>query len=367
MFGAAVRAGEAYRSLADLLDFDDDLATVHVKLRVGADGRIRDFAVLEVRENEKNAFVTPPLRRWLVRAELFARGYSFSEGEVMARLLDAVFEGLQGELAKLVQLLGDMEVYLGALGFADMASAAGLEVCLPELATSRSDDPRAAERALLGLFNPLLLAAGARVVPCDLVTDRADTTVLITGPNSGGKTRVLQSLGIAQLLAQSGLVVPARAARLSAVPGLVVSLIQETTADQSEGRLGTELVRIRTLFEELRPASMVVLDELCSGTNPSEGEEIFELVVSVLTRLRPQGFVTTHFLTFAARLEHEGTIDDLRFVQVELDAEQRPTYQFVPGVARTSLARRAASRLGVTREELVALADESTRRDAGGC
>ena len=58
-------------------------------------------------------------------------------------------------------------------------------------------------------------------------------------------------------------------------PGLVVSLIQETKADQAEGRLGMELVRIRELFEQLPPGAMVILDELCSGTNPSEGEEIF--------------------------------------------------------------------------------------------
>ena len=366
-FGAAVRAGEGYRSMADLLDFDDDLATVHLKVRVGADGRVRDFQVLDVRENDKNAFVVPPARRWLTKLELFVRGYRFGDGEIMARLLDAIFEGLQSDLAKLVQLLGDMEVYLGALGFGDMAAAAGLEVCLPELrragAVAGANEP---ERALLGLFNPLLLAAGAPVVPCDLMTDRAGTTVLITGPNSGGKTRVLQSLGLAQLLAQAGLFVPARAARVTAVSGLVVSLIQEITADQTEGRLGTELVRIRSLFEELRPGSMVILDELCSGTNPSEGEEIFEVVVSVLTRLRPQAFITTHFLSFAARLEQERAIADLRFLQVELDPAQRPTFQFVPGVARTSLAGQAAARLGVTLEQLVALADASTRRGAGG-
>ena len=112
-----------------------------------------------------------------------------------------------------------------------------------------------------------------------------------------------------------------------------MSLIEETKADQAEGRLGTELVRIRELFERLPPGAMVILDELCSGTNPSEGEEIFELVVRMLTRLAPQAFITTHFLAFAARLERERKIADLRFLQVELGAEQRPTYQFAPGVA----------------------------------
>ena len=362
-FGAAVRATEGYRSMADLLDYDEHLATLGLTLRVGADGRVRGFDVVHVRERRDNPFVLSPVRRWLARIEMFLRGYRFSDGEVMARLLDAVFEGIEDHVLKLVPLLGEMEVILGALGFRDMAEAAGLGASLPELTCA--DSPDEGTRALLGLWNPLLVANGVRAIPCDVVTDRADTTLLITGPNSGGKTRLLQSVALAQLLGQGGMFVPARAASLVSVPGLVVSLIQETRFDQSEGRLGMELLRIRALFEELGPGAMVMLDELCSGTNPSEGEEIFELVVSLLGRLRPQAFITTHFLTFAGRLEREKAIIGLRFLQVDLDASQKPTYQFVAGVAGTSLAAQAAERLGVTRDELEALIDRNTRAAAG--
>jgi DNA mismatch repair protein MutS2 len=110
---------------------------------------------------------------------------------------------------------------------------------------------------------------------------------------------------------------------------------------------------------------MVILDELCSGTNPSEGEEIFELVVALLARLEPQAFITTHFLTFAGRLAREQRIAGLRFLQVELDAAQKPTYQFVAGVATTSLAAQAAARLGVTRDELEGLIDRNLRAPHG--
>ncbi|MDF2696033.1 MAG: mutS2, partial [Labilithrix sp.] len=354
-FGRRVREGEPYRSLADLLRYDERLATLNLKIRVGADGRIRGFEVLGIQEDDQNPFVSSPWRRWLSKLELFVRGFKFSDGEVMARLIDAVFEGIQDEIVPLVQLLGDLELYLGALGFQDAARDAGLVVCLPELVSA--DEPR----NLRGLFNPLLLAHGITPVPCDLVTDRHDTTVLVTGPNSGGKTRLLQSLGLTQLLAQSGLFVPARSGSLALATGLVVSLIEETKADQSEGRLGTELMRIRALFERLPPGAMVILDELCSGTNPSEGEEIFELVVAMLSKLGPQAFITTHFLAFAARLERQRNIEALRFLQVELGAGDRPTYQFVPGVAQTSLASHAAARLGVTREQLLSLIDRNSR------
>ena len=357
-FGASVRATEPYRSMADLLNYDEHLATLNLTVRVGADGAIRGFDIRAIRESQENPFVLSAPRRWLAKIEIFLRGYRFGDGEIMARLLDAVFEGVQGDIARLVHLVGDLEFYLGALGFRDLAGAAGLEVCMPDMVSGEESG----ERELLGLFNPLLVAHAGRAVPCDVRIDRTNAIVLITGPNSGGKTRLLQSLGLTQLLAQSGCFVPAKSARLRRVPSLVVSLIQETKADQSEGRLGMELLRIRALFEELGPGAMVILDELCSGTNPSEGEEIFELVVASLARLRPQAFITTHFLTFAARLDREQKVDGLRFLQVELDHSHKPTYQFVTGVATTSLAGRAAARLGVTRDELSELIDRNTLR-----
>jgi len=357
--GARVQSGEPYRSLSDLLRYDERLATLNLNVGIGADGRIRGFEITAVKEDSDNPFVNSPLRRWLAKLELFLRGYRFSDGEVMARLIDAVFAGLETELVNIVQLLGDLEFYLGALGFRDRAAAAGLAVCLPDLV--EADAPR----RLSGLFNPLLLMSGIQPVPCDLHSDRLASTVLVTGPNSGGKTRLLQSIGLAQLLAQSGLFINARAAAVGLTSGLVVSLIQENKPDQAEGRLGMELVRIRELFERLPPGAMVLLDELCSGTNPSEGEEIFELVLNMLSRLEPQAFITTHFLAFAARLEREKKIANLDFFQVELGADRRATYQFVPGVAKTSLAGHTAERLGVTSEQLMGLIEKNlARREA---
>lgn len=179
--------------------------------------------------------------------------------------------------------------------------------------------------------------------------------MMITGPNSGGKTRLLQAVGLAQLLGQAGVYVPARRARIPLLDGLFASITERATVDQTEGRLGTELVRIRELFEAASPRSMLILDELCSGTNPSEAEEIVLMVLQLLERLRPVAFVTTHFLDFSRRLESERPVSHLRFLQVELDRNQRSTYQFVPGVAETSLAANTAKRLGVTFEELSTL------------
>jgi DNA mismatch repair protein MutS2 len=354
-FGAQVRASEPYQALTDLLKCDARQATVDVRVAVGADGSVNGFEVLAVKEQQDNPFVNPVWRRWLAKLELFVRGYRFSDGEILARLVDAVVAGLEDELASMVQLLGDLEFYLGALGFRDEASAAGLAVCLPEFV-----EP-SAPRELRRLFNPLLLMSGIVPVPSDLRSERLASTSLVTGPNSGGKTRLLQSLGLTQLLAQSGMFVPAASARIAWTSGLVASLIEETRADQAEGRLGTELMRIRALFERLQPGALVLLDELCSGTNPSEGEQIFELVITMMSQLEPQAFITTHFLAFANRLKQARNIPHLAFLQVELDEQRRPTYQFAAGVAGSSLAAHTAERLGVTGEQLSALIQQNLR------
>jgi DNA mismatch repair protein MutS2 len=178
---------------------------------------------------------------------------------------------------------------------------------------------------------------------------------VLTGPNSGGKTRLIQALGLCQVLAQGGLPVPASAARLPWQDGLFASLGVGSSAEQREGRLGTELLRIRRMFEKLEMGALVLVDELCSGTNPAEAEQLFGMVLELLHELGAHAFVTTHFLEYAARLSRDRPVAALEFLCVELDAESHPTYRFRPGVAETALAQQTASRLGVTRNELANL------------
>jgi DNA mismatch repair protein MutS2 len=345
-FGRSMASSAGYRRLCELLDYEQKRAELDLRVGIGFDGRIRTFQTIERRENRSSAFYSTPLGRLWTRITLLFDGYRLSSGEVLSRLLDGVFSELEAEVAFLFQLIGDMEVYLGALGFRRLAARAGFAVCLPDL----SDH---GPRVLSGLFNPWLVAEGRPCVASDLELADGEHLVIITGPNSGGKTRLLQGLCLCQLLGQCGLFVPAARAELRWASGLFASLIEHTEVDQVEGRLGTELIRIRRLFERLRAGSMVVMDELCSGTNPSEGEALMQLVLEALYQLAPQGFITTHFLEFAAHLA--ACTRQHRFLQAELDAREEPTYCFIDGVARTSLAHRVAERLGVTRESLHAL------------
>ncbi|HMI91450.1 MAG TPA: DNA mismatch repair protein, partial [Polyangiales bacterium] len=361
-FAERARQSEGFLKLVELLDYENHMASVELKLRVGADGRIRRFEIEHIRENRDNRFHQSVLGRWLTRLSLLVRGYSLSEAELVNRWVDSIFEGVAELLPPLLQLLGEMEVYLAVLAFKDAAEQRGLVVSLPELVSVDAGTPDDAPPRIEALFNPLLFSQAEPPVPCDLELAGFRSITLVTGPNSGGKTRLLQALALAQLLGQSGFYVPAARATLGYARGLFVSLIEEARADQKEGRLGTELLRIRQLFERTQPGSLIILDELCSGTNPSEGEDIIRLVLSLLGELGASVLITTHFLQFARRLSEEPASaasepgkSRLSFLQVELDENERPTYRFGPGVAQTSLAHQTASRLGVTRDELLAL------------
>lgn len=355
-----VQSSHGYRDLVDLLDHEAHRATLDLRVRVAQDGQVRSFEIVSARENSANPLYVSPFRRFFTRLRALVGGYRLRESEIMGRLLNHVFDGVQDVVVALFQLALHLEFHLAALSFRDRALRAGLAVCLPELEPAGQAAEAARDSEFSALFNPLLLLEPRAPRPCDLRVG-ARSLVVITGPNSGGKTRLLQAVGLAQLLGQSGMFVPARRARLLLREGLFVSLIQESAADQPEGRLGMELLRIRRLFEQIGFNELVIMDELCSGTNPSEGEEIFQLVVGLLAELEPQAFITTHFLQFAARLARERALPNLEFLRVELDARNDPTYGFVPGVAPTSLAGRTAERLGVTREALEALVDDRKR------
>lgn len=350
--GLEIRATREMGLLAALLDHEGHLSDLTVRLRLGADGRIRRLTVDGIADNGQNPFHRSPARRWLDRARLVWRGLDVDRREVVNRLILAVYAEIAPTLRSILQVLGQLELYLGALGFADRAGARGLEVSVAEW--TADGEALSIER----LFNPLLFRQVPHPVPCDLAPANAEPIVLVTGANSGGKTRMLQALGIAQLLGQSGLFVPARRARLPLARGLFVSLVEQASADEPEGRLGAELLRIRRLFEEIHPHSVVLIDELCSGTNPSEAIRIIGIVLELLRRSRAIAFVTTHFLDYTHELAATPPWPELEFLQALASPTSAPTYQFAEGVANSSLAAETARRLGVTSEALHAVLDE---------
>ncbi len=356
--GLALRASDEVRTVDALLDYEQRQAVLHVDLRVGASGRLTGLEVRSIEPNRDNPFYRSALRRRLGRLGAWLlHGLRLGDHDVMTRLVHAVYDSTAPAFMTLGQLLGQLEIYLAMEGLRRRVEAQGLAMCLPEVGDGGPLE-------LTGLFNPLLLGPAEPPVPCDLRQPEARAVTLVTGPNSGGKTRLLQAIGLAQLLGQGGFYAPAAHARLPRVRGMFVSLVERETAERSEGRLGRELSRIRQLFDTVEDPSLVLVDELCSGTNPSEGVEVFSLVLRLLDRVRPVGFVTSHFLEYVQGLSADPPIPDLRFLRVEVDGHRRSTYRFVPGVADSSLAALTAERMGITFEGIAAAIER--RRAAAG-
>ncbi len=350
------RGTNAFAMLRDFVEYEERLSRVHLDVQVALDGTIRDFKIVEIKESKDNRFFQSPLRRFFGWFRLFMRGYGVSRDELVARTVELVFDALLDDLVHLLPLMAHVEFHLAVRCYEDRLKAANMPTCFPTFVSGEHG------RAIRDLTNPFLVAEDTRVVPCDVKTRRRTAMTIITGPNSGGKTRLLQAVGLLQLLGQTGCPVPASRAELYFNTGMFISLVEETRADQKEGKLGTELLRIRHLFENSDADTLVILDELCSGTNPSEGEEIFFLVISLLGELGPEAFISTHFLRFAAKLMREQTLEELEFIKTKLDSAGIPTFEFVRGVADTSLAGRTAERLGVTKEQLTDLIQKKKQK-----
>lgn len=356
--GTRIRESGGFGDLVALLDHNDKMATVSLEAFIGADGRLRHLEIRGLREAKGNPYYRRPLRRWWDRLRIIYHRYSLRSAELVERLVMGVWQEMAPSVVRLVQLICHLELYIVSRSFAADARLRGLEACLPDIEPG-------APLEIEALFNPLLFTLMERPEPTDLAMDSAPAINLVTGPNSGGKTRLLQAVGIAQVLAHCGLYAPCARARMPLVAGLFASIVELDRADQSEGRLGTELVRLRNLFESVPPGSLVLLDELCSGTNPSEAIEIVDMVLRLLQQIHPYALVTTHFLDFANQLQNGNTSNGIAFLQAEVDDQRGATYRFIPGVASTSLAVGTARRLGVTFEELEGILKKRLEKRSG--
>jgi len=202
------------------------------------------------------------------------------------------------------------------------------------------------EYEVAGGVHPLLLARSAEVVPFDLRMDPGERTLLISGPNTGGKTVLLKAIGLISLLAQSGIVPPVG-------PGTRLPVFREVFADvgdeQSiEASLSTFSAHLKNLREVLDGAgweSLVLTDEIGSGTDPQEGAALARAVLVELTRRSCFTVATTHLgqLKLLAT-EERGIVN----ASLQFDAERlQPTYRLLKGVPGRSYGLAIARRLGL--------------------
>ena len=194
--------------------------------------------------------------------------------------------------------------------------------------------------------HPLLQAQGIRVVPFSLVMEPDERTLLVSGPNTGGKTVLLKTIGLLSAMAQSGIPVPVS-------PGSALVVFDDVFADvgdeQSiEASLSTFSAHLKNIAEILRratPQSLVLVDELGSGTDPVEGSALGGAVIEVLTRRGAMTVATTHL---GALKELASDVPGVVNASLQFDAERlAPTYLLIKGIPGRSYGLSIARRLGL--------------------
>ena len=200
-------------------------------------------------------------------------------------------------------------------------------------------------------YHPLLLARAAAVVPFDLRMDPGERTLLISGPNTGGKTVLLKAIGLISLMAQSGIVPPvAEGTRLPVFREVFADIGDEQSIEAS---LSTFSAHLKNLGEALAGAdwqSLVLTDEAGSGTDPVEGGALASAVLVELTRRSCFTVATTHLGQLKLLATQERGIVN---ASLQFDADRlEPTYRLVKGVPGRSYGLAIARRLGLPQNVL---------------
>ncbi|NLX59985.1 MAG: endonuclease MutS2 [Phycisphaerae bacterium] len=202
------------------------------------------------------------------------------------------------------------------------------------------------------VLEPALAAEGrqADLVPLTLRMPGDIRVLAVTGSNTGGKTVALKTVGLLALMAQAGLHVPARRARLPVFDRVLVDIGDEQSIEQSLSTFSSHMSQIIGVLRQATDRSLVLLDELGSGTDPAEGGALACAVLQELAERRATTLVTTH-LREVKIFCHDH--DRMQNAAMEFDTESlRPTYRLVQGEPGASHALTIAERLGLPRTVL---------------
>ncbi|HXL54435.1 MAG TPA: Smr/MutS family protein [Gemmatimonadales bacterium] len=200
--------------------------------------------------------------------------------------------------------------------------------------------------------HPLLLGASeSAVVPFDLVLAPDEFTVLVSGPNTGGKTVLIKAVGLLALMAQSGIIPPSGPqSTLPVFSGVFADIGDRQSIAASLSTFSAHVAVLRDILERAGAGSLVLLDEIGSGTDPAEGGALATAVLQTLTRRRAVTLATTHLGALKQlAAETVGIVN----ASLQFDADTlTPTYRLLKGVPGRSYGLAIARRLGIAPDVL---------------
>ena len=348
------RAARAYQRLLSLLERMTARPTIRAALQSSAIAARGDRLVLEVKAGLRNEvpgivhdvsktgatiFVEPfravePCNTW---RELAAEAQR-EEERVLIRL-SKIIGGREQEATYALEAAADLDLIVARARLA--ASMDGVR------AESLPDGDEVAIR-LYGARHPLL---GADAVPVNVSIGPGYKGLVITGPNTGGKTVALKTIGLFALMHQCGMQVPALTGTAFAIfDGVYADIGDAQSIERSVSTFSSHMGNVVRILGEAGPDSLVLLDELGTGTDPDEGSALARSILLYLLESGVPTAITTHHRAVA---EFATTLDGAVNASVELDAASMlPTYHLVTGIPGRSYALNVASLLGLPQDIL---------------
>jgi hypothetical protein len=256
-------------------------------------------------------------KRWRERLGALGRGgYSFEisprdeagctvldeiQGRALNEVANALAQSAEHVRSFFAMLRAELAFYVGCVNLRERLGELGLPVSWPE--PSRSGEVVLSAK---GLYDAgLALRAGGPVVGNDLDA-RGKQLVIITGANQGGKSTFLRSVGLAQIMMQAGMFVPAEELQANCATGIFTHFKREEDRSMESGKLDEELRRMSDIADRVRPGGLLLCNESFSSTNEREGSEIAYEVVRAMTEAGVKVLYVTHLFELADRLWRQG-------------------------------------------------------------